>query len=68
MIYIYAAAVLVLANSFITRHVMYEIELSKRGRSPHPFEWVIILILDAINLIPFSFALVQILDYVKGVS
>lgn len=68
MIYIYAACILSLAGAFVARHVVYALNKRERGGDVNSAELVAILILDAIGLTLFSFAFVQILDYVKGAA
>lgn len=64
MIYFYAACVLSLIGSFVSRNVKYRFNRQEHGFNP--YELVAVLILDVIDIGLFSFAFVKVLDYVKG--
>jgi len=66
MIYIYAACVLSLIGSFVSRTVKYRFNRQEYGFNT--YELVAVLILDVIDLGLFSFVFVKLLDYMKGVA
>lgn len=66
MIYFYAACVLSLIGSFVSRNVKYRFNRQEYGFNP--YELVAVLILDVIDLGLFSFVFVKLLDYMKGVA
>lgn len=66
MIYIYAACVLSLIGSFVSRNVKYRFNRQEHGFNT--YELVAVLILDVIDLGLFSFVFVKLLDYMKGVA
>lgn len=63
MIYFYAAAVLFLIGSFVSRNMKYRFNRQEYGFSS--YELVAVLIFNVIDLGLFSFIFVKLLDYMK---
>lgn len=66
MIYIYAACVISLIGSFVSRNVKYRFNRQEYGFNT--YELVAVLILDVIDIGLFSFVFVRLLDYMKEVA
>lgn len=66
MIYIYAACVISLIGSFVSRNVKYRFNRQEYGFNT--YELVAVLIFDVIDIGLFSFVFVRLLDYMKEVA